>query len=533
MPVHARRNLAAYRPCRAGWAAGLAVLLVLLSACASPGFQTGASADADAGSCSDWLRRLDTVVDEAGVRDGRAHRVPGYRFLRADRFLASFGNEAADKPALFEAWVARLAQLDAESRAIELRNLPLSHVLRLDVADKAAAGARTHQCAQDAQRTLIAPGDASAATVRRALAVRLQVPDDYSDVKRALGLYPLARIPFFAGVKGWQDGTAATFASPAASHAAAGARMLHYAPAGEPVSAEQLAAAYARRNPDALGIPRLNPGDEALLLRAYAPDVHVDTQAGYDRIGALQWANDPRAAEAPDGHTPSPAVLTDRPVMYQRAAYTRHQNQTLLQLVYSVWFPERPLTTAVDLLGGKLDGVVLRVTLAPDGTPWLYDSIHACGCYHLFFPTPRASALPPPDVEGRIEWAFVPATLPTLAVGQRMAIYLASQTHYVEALKPAPAGSPAKGLPIPYELVHDNALRSLPVAGAAPGTTRSAFWPNGIVPGTERGERVLFWPMGIDSPGAMRQWGRQPTAFVGRRHFDDARLMEQRFELVP
>jgi hypothetical protein len=35
--------------------------------------------------------------------------------------------------------------------------------------------------------------------------------------------------------------------------------------------------------------------------------------------------------------------------------------------------------------------------------------------------------------------------------------------------------------------------------------------------------------MGITSPGAMRQWGRHPTAFVGRRHFDDARLIEQRF----
>jgi len=44
---------------------------------------------------------------------------------------------------------------------------------------------------------------------------------------------------------------------------------------------------------------------------------------------------------------------------------------------------------------------------------------------------------------------------------------------------------------------------------------------------------LLFWPMGIDSPGAMRQWGRQPTAFVGRRHFDDADLLERRFEFGP
>jgi len=33
------------------------------------------------------------------------------------------------------------------------------------------------------------------------------------------------------------------------------------------------------------------------------------------------------------------------------------------------------------------------------------------------------------------------------------------------------------------------------------------------------------------TPGAMRQWGRHATAFVGRRHFDDADLIERRFQL--
>ena len=42
---------------------------------------------------------------------------------------------------------------------------------------------------------------------------------------------------------------------------------------------------------------------------------------------------------------------------------------------------------------------------------------------------------------------------------------------------------------------------------------------------------LLFWPMGITSAGQMRQWGRHATAFVGRRHFDDARLLDQYFEL--
>jgi hypothetical protein len=52
-----------------------------------------------------------------------------------------------------------------------------------------------------------------------------------------------------------------------------------------------------------------------------------------------------------------------------------------------------------------------------------------------------------------------------------------------------------------------------------------------LIAGTERGERFLFWPMGIASPGAMRQAGTQATAFVGRRQFDDADIVEKRFRL--
>ena len=72
-------------------------------------------------------------------------------------------------------------------------------------------------------------------------------------------------------------------------------------------------------------------------------------------------------------------------------------------------------------------------------------------------------------------------------------------------------------------------LRSLALADDA---RRSLFGPDGIVAGTERGERWLFWPMGIAEPGAMRQWGRHATAFVGIRHFDDPNLIERYFDLL-
>jgi hypothetical protein len=68
------------------------------------------------------------------------------------------------------------------------------------------------------------------------------------------------------------------------------------------------------------------------------------------------------------------------------SAYTRYADRVLLQLVYTIWFPERPARGEVDFLAGRLDGLIWRVTLSPDGEPLVYDSIHPCGCYHLFFP---------------------------------------------------------------------------------------------------------------------------------------------------
>ena len=109
--------------------------------------------------------------------------------------------------------------------------------------------------------------------------------------------------------------------------------------------------------------------------------------------------------------------------------------------------------------------------------------------------------------------------------GTRIVLRIASGTHYLERVTPAPG--PA-GSGIEYLFADDDALRSLPLPD---GGRRSAFRPDGIVPGSERAERYLFWPMGIAEPGAMRQWGRHATAFVGRRHFDDADLIERRFEL--
>jgi hypothetical protein len=194
-----------------------------------------------------------------------------------------------------------------------------------------------------------------------------------------------------------------------------------------------------------------------------------------------------------------------------------------LQLVYTFWFPARPAEAALDLLAGRLDGLLWRVTLDENGAPLVYDSIHACGCYHLFFPTRAVVARPQPDTLD--EGLFAPQWAPEAAAGQRIVLRIAARTHYLQRI----STSRADGLAgVTYALRDEGILRTLPWPA---GGTRSAYDADGLVAGTERAERWLFWPMGISRAGQMMQWGRHATAFVGRRHFDDARLLDLYFEL--
>ena len=185
----------------------------------------------------------------------------------------------------------------------------------------------------------------------------------------------------------------------------------------------------------------------------------------------------------------------------------------------------------MDLLAGQFDGLIWRVTVGTDGAPLVYDSIHPCGCYHLFFPTEavRAKLRPAREADALDETMFSPQSLPRMRAGESLALHIESGTHYLRRV--THEGSAERRLS--YEFAEDDALRSLSVPEPVPGAAarKSVFGPDGLLPGSERGERLLFWPMGVRSAGAMRQWGRHATAFVGERHFDDPNLINSYFEM--
>jgi hypothetical protein len=450
--------------------------------------------------CAEWFARLDARVAEARVRDAQDARVAGFPYLRVNRLLASLRPLAETNDIALNALADRMLALDREARRYEIMNLPDGQL------PERAALERTQECGR-----LLRETDMAAPEARRALLERAQVPDDYSTANRVFGLYALTKFAFAAGVRRSEAEMRAAFAREAAAPAAT--QMVRHAPPQlRPLSRAQVASILERSASNPLGIPEPDETDMDDLLATYAPSFEVEVRADYDRFGALRWTRDAVA----------PGVDGADLAVYAHAAWTRYRERVLLQLVYTAWFPERPAEAGGALYAGKLDGVVWRVTLAPDGEPLLYDSIHPCGCYHLFFPTPRAQPLAAPDATE--EWLFAPLALPRIAPGERPVLRIASGTHYIERVGLV-RGSDSLAR---YALRPYGELRSMLFA---PGRA-SAFGEDGLVVGSGRPERYLFWPMGIASAGAMRQWGRHATAFVGRRHFDDADLIEKRFRLA-
>lgn len=500
------------------------LLLLALCACAGPpaGFR-GAAADApEVAVCLQGFRAIDAAVDGADVRDAEGHRITGFPYLRASRFLASF-RHAGLGPEAFAAWVDRLEALDRQGRTIELANLDATARARLD--PRVAATTWTGWSAEDVIRhcpALLRAHDLAAPEGRRALRNRAAVPDDYSAFLRTVGLYPLSAIPVALGYERWQAVNLPAFEAPFGHDDRVGTPLL-FAPeaAQAPLSPAEVAAILDRSRANPLNLPEPAGPDLERLAATFAPAFLIDVVSGADRIGQPYWS----LAGPPD-------VDPDRPVAFVRLTHGRFEGRPVAQLAYAVWFKARPRQGALDILAGRLDGLIWRVTLGQDGRPLVYDSAHLCGCYHLFYPAPGVRRLPQPqDAADDIrETVLVPQAAPALQEGERMVVRLAATSHFVTGL-----GSSAvldDEVPVQnYRLVigdpvPDQPLRSMPLPDDG---RRSLYGPDGLVAASARLERFVFWPMGIANAGAMRQWGRHATAFVGRRHFDDPYLLDGAF----
>jgi len=482
--------------------------VLLLSACSSLTQQPSKYPDKESQSCADFFTNLEQTISKAGVIDSEAARIEAYPYLRVDRFLSDFRNEQMDA-ASFEEWIGLMQRLAEEGWQVELSNLPgISRRAFSESTDQNMSLKDTIHVCGNTLRAI----DLDEEHERQHLKNVAIVPDEYKTWQRVLGLYPLTALAFRSGIDNWHEETNKVYAQPLETLTVHG-ELLRYIPPSNIalLSMQEVSQIIKASSQNTLNIPEPSEDNIQKLFQSFAPIFEIDTLTDDDRIGTVELNNDITAE-----------VITDSANVYQHVSYTRIAGQILLQLNYSIWFPARPKTSSFDMLGGDLDGITWRVTLSPGGEPLLFDSIHNCGCYHLFFPTQHIKTLP--QTSSIDEPAFVPQTL-SIAASDKPVIRITHDNHYIERVY---FKNNVASNSIPYQFTDSKALRSLELNN---GERRSLFGEDGIIQSSQRGERYLFWPMGIPNPGAMRQWGHHATAFVGRRHFDDARLFENYFEL--
>ncbi len=444
------------------------------------------------------------AVKASGVRDAQYRVIPGFPFLRTNRLLAHLAQaqrETDPAAATTQAWLQAAFQLGHESAQVEWSNLPARarHRLR-DAAGAPRDLASLLQCAagyfqQHPKRD---------ALVRKALE-RAHVPDAYSTLQRAGG-YAIARHLSLMGVRDLHEEMRARVGK-----ADPDARKLAVSGPAQPRALDRTRVAdilQTGRRRSAIGVHQFEDEERRQLFAQFAPVLRLGSATASDLIGEIAWDERGRLE-----------VRVGSPSAYQHVSHTVWRGEVLAQLNYVFWFPRRAQRSMLDPYAGKLDGLIWRVTLRPDGRVLAYDSIHPCGCYHtVYLPKDAPPARSPGFLEEPV--MVYPQQLPD-PYQQRLQLQISAIDHHVIDIRGVDAQAVLGKRP--YKFLPYDQLRSLPHMD---GTRASIFGEDGLIPGTERGERAFLWPLGVVSPGQMRQWGHHATAFVGRRHFDDPKLLE-------
>lgn len=478
-------------------------LVLMIQGCTTLRPYPDSSLSDEDGTCQRWFENIETTLKEYDLNDPETVRINGFPYLRVNRFLASMGEWTASNEAFAE-WLEQMRQLDAAGKKLEFANLPAAAMQQL-VSKMPMEGsfeqALEHCGKRLNQLSLNNPEQ------KERLLEQTQIPDAYQSWKRIAGLYPLARYAASIAIERLHRELDASFKIPLAKLPQQGTLIRYTPPHSNPLPLKHIAAMLSSAYDNPLGIPLLSSLQLQQLLEHFAPVWEIDTRNDTDKIGAVGLGSDKQ-----------PRIDINQATTYVAYGYAHWRGRVVLQLIYQIWLPAREKTGMLDLYGGPLDSLIWRVTLDPKGVPIAFDSIHACGCYYLIFPSLGYRAIPPKD---GAEPVLSPKSITTISPGHPLLLRLQSRTHYLQQV--SFVDDTSKVATRSYMFQDLVQLRSLPMPN---GSKRSLYDQDGIIDASERAERFLLWPYGIASPGAMRQWGTHAIAFIGRRHFDDPFLLE-------
>ena len=476
--------------------ASLLALLVLAMAtgCApkQPAIQLVAPVPVEAKNFFDTLQRQ---VEKSDSSSAVYMQVPGYPYLRVNRFWVEAGH-FAETPAQQRLWFSEVRAMGLEGAETEIERLPQQSLSEFSSGPNGISREELKQKASIYAKQFAMQWDDAAINLLRQ---NMIIPDEYESWRAWVGLYPVLYFPVQVGVDGWQQEIRDMGKTlPALFEMQDG--MVFTPPS---IQAEPDVQLWLRRiSNNAMNIPLPDDSSQTDGVVAYfAPVWATVGRESYDKLG-----------------TPDAGEFREEPVVYTYFSHTYVGGRALLQINYVVWFSQRMPESWIDMTAGMLDGLTFRVTLDDDGKPLFFDTMNNCGCYHMFFPV--EGKVERAKVVDGVESAFVPHWLSGEKAGQRIVVWYESAGHRTIKLDTIVRRNQQDGLGrLQYSMRPYKTLE-----------TGKLFDQYGLVPGSERAERIPFFGFGIPSVGIMRQRGHHATAFIGRRHFDDARLLERFFE---
>ncbi|MGD2187145.1 MAG: hypothetical protein PVI71_13530 [Desulfobacterales bacterium] len=483
------------------------ILILVAQGCASWGTSQFVDQSQRPEQYERFFNELDAAVDQAGVRNAAFNRVSGFPYLRANRFLVAV-KERLKTDDQKQQWVRWLQQLDVQARATEIQNLPLAAVAKLTAADSELPDRKVLQERVISYSNKLLTHDQLQPNFYEALQTAVQNSSEYSTVMQVFGLYPITVIPVAVVTEMVFDEMAAWHQLPPEELATLG-RLTAYAPArAMDYSQEAIQQILIRSKQNPLEIPLPSAADRQTLLAVFAPIIIQDVAADYDKIGEVVW--DQKQIKIHSGNA----------VAYYYLSHAFFKKEPILQINYVFWFSARNGPRSPRIERGSIDGLTVRVSLGPDGSPFMVDIMNNCGCYHFYVPRKELvkEILPVPMAID----AFVPTWLPDNFPRQRLVIRLKSGWHQVEHVGTDDMSSRS----ISYRLIAYKHLEKLPRFDHA---NESMFTSTGIGKNSERIEPIIFFPMGIPDIGSMRQRGHHAIKFVGRAHFDDPHLFDEHF----
>lgn len=277
-----------------------------------------------------------------------------------------------------------------------------------------------------------------------------------------------------------------------------------------------------------LDLPGLAARYAPIIVQQVQPEPKYDP--GDDRIGRVFLTGTMDDLEV--------NVDIEQPLVYWAHSQARVDRRRYDQFTYVAWYPNRPALSKNDVEAGRIDGVVVRITLDRHRRPAVYEFVRSCGCYHTLwvaefveaaargeFGMPSAGHPFAIQQNSPDKSLFLPALVRDDGTRpRRPLVYVDAGNHLVMLIKPSgydQASFRSDGQKT-YTLEPYESLTRLPLGNAV----ASMFGSDGLVHKAGRQEGVLLAPTGMLSAGQPRQLGTMKIRMDAYDH-DDPRLLER------